>query len=104
MHDGLNIVHTPSGWSPYVIIAWCRVRDGIVEYAPGYRVLRRFGSEAQVAQLAANGPAETTQLLDPAPLAGGCSTAMVSRFDEANPEAWVKEMPKPEGWDESKGA
>ena len=97
MTDGLRIVHMPAGWNPYVVIAWCKIVDGWVHFASGYRVIRRFGESAQIAVLAAKGPQADTQLLDPAPLPGGCSTACVSRFDVANPKAWAKEMPEPKG-------
>lgn len=99
MRDGLHLICSPGGWSPYVIVAWCRVRDGWVEYAPGHRCVQRFGGHVQLSQLAAKGPIETTRLLDPSETGGGCSTAAVGRYEVCDPAAWAAHVPKPAGWE-----
>lgn len=103
MIDGLNIVCSPGGYYPYVVVAWCRVVDGWVRYAPGARVIRRFGGYGQLAKLAVNGPMNTTQLLEPSVRGGGCSTSQVCRYEVCNPAAWVDHCPKPAGWDDGNG-
>ena len=99
MRNGLHLVCSPAGWSPYVTVAWCRVGDGWIEYAPGARIVRRFGGWAQLANLAAKGPIESTELLAPSQLGGGCSMAQVCRYERCDPAAWAEHCPKPEEWD-----
>jgi uncharacterized protein (TIGR02996 family) len=99
MNDGLHLIVTPGGYSPYVVLAWVRVRDGWLTYAPGHRTVRRFGSGAQLSQLAASGPIDTTQLLEPSRLGGGCSAAAVCRFEVCDPAAWADHCPQPKDWE-----
>lgn len=97
MNSGLYIICTPGGYYPYVRIGWCQ-RDDIMIRLESCRVIKRFGTEAELNQIAEEGPKSTTQLLKIAKRAEGASVSMISRWIECNPEAWKDHVPKPKGW------
>lgn len=91
--EGLYIICSPGGYYPYVRIGWCRRADSMIEMRC-CRVIRRFGTDAQLAVIAKDGPISSTQLLDPSDVEY-VSVGMVSRLIPCNEKKWRKECPKP---------
>lgn len=92
--DGLYILCSPGGYYPYVRVGWCRRIDGFIEVY-NCRLIRRFGTNAELSRIAKTGPMTSTQLLSPSPVEY-VSVVAVSRLIPADPAAWVKECPRPE--------
>jgi uncharacterized protein (TIGR02996 family) len=91
--DGLYIICSPGGYYPYVRIGWCRRVDGFIEML-NCRVIRRFGTGAQLAKLAKEGPVSTTQLLEASDVEW-VSIPSASRIIRCDAKAWKTECPKP---------
>jgi hypothetical protein len=96
-HSGLYILCSPGGYYPYVRIGWCSRQDGMIQLRC-CRVIKRFGTEAELAKIAKDGPVATTQLLSAAN-EEYTSVGLVSRLIPCEPAMWEKECPKPEGWE-----
>lgn len=92
---GLYIICSPAGYNPYVRIAWCERRDIMVDMK-NCRVLKQFGSMAELADIAETGPKSNTRLLKMAKRGEGVCVGMICRWIRCNPEAWAKDCPKPE--------
>jgi len=105
MREGLNIIVSPGGYSPYVRIAWCRRVEGDEWIMIGARIIRRFGRNQQLVNLAAKGPvvgkatSENTDLLDAATEASPIHRLHAIRCEPANEKAWAKVCPKPKAAD-----
>ena len=101
MREGLNIIVSPGGYSPYVRIGWCRRVEGDEWLIIGARIIRRFGRNQQLVNLAANGPVvgkdqgENTDMLDAATEASPIHRLHAIRCEPANEKAWAKVCPKP---------
>lgn len=91
--DGLYIICSPGGYYPYVRIGWCSRQDGMIEMR-NCRVIKRFGTNAELAKIAKEGPVSSTSLLSPADVEY-VAVGLVSRLIPCNPTAWKKECPKP---------
>ncbi len=66
VQDGFQILAVRAGYSPYVLAGWVERHDFWVRVRNS-RVVRRFGQDAQLAQIAKGGPKtgpNPTQLLD----------------------------------------
>ena len=99
MKDGLNIVCTPGGYSPYIRIGWFR-RIDFELVGRNVRVIRRLGRSMEISQLARNGPRRGdghTILLSPSP-EGSVALAMCAWVEPCDPAAWAEDCPEPEGW------
>ena len=55
MTPGLRILSLGGGRYPYVVVGWFRCRQGDEWEGHGVRVIRRFGQEMALAQLACRG-------------------------------------------------
>jgi len=105
MREGLNIIVSPGGYSPYVRIAWCRRVEGDEWIMIGARIIRRFGRNQQLVNLAAKGPvvgkatSENTDLLDAATEASPIHRLHAIRCEPANEKAWARACPKPKAAD-----
>ena len=106
MREGLNIIVSPGGYSPYVRIGWCRRVDGDEWIMIGARIIRRFGRNQQLVNLAAKGPVanktvagDNTDLLDAATEASPIHRLHAIRCEPANEKAWAKACPKPKAAD-----
>ena len=99
--EGLYIVCSPGGYYPYVRIGWCR-RDDIWIEMHNCRVIKRFGTNAELAKIAKEGPKSNTNLLSVSKMERVC-VAMASRVIECAPLAWVEACPKPESFAEVAG-
>lgn len=91
----LMIIYTPSGYAPLVRVGWMSCRDYWV-LMQNCRVVRRFGGNAQIANLAKKGPIGTTELLDLSEEETAAITACV-RVVPCNEKAWIEQCPKPDG-------
>jgi hypothetical protein len=108
MKEGLHIVVSPGGYTPYVRIAWCRRLEGDEWELVGARIIRRYGRDQQLVNLAAKGPAKPTdkgaddgtKLLDAATVPSPIHRLHAIRIEPANEEAWREHCPKPAGWGE----
>ena len=101
MREGLKIFTIPSGYYPFVLVAWLRRIGGDEwEACPGSRVISRFGNHVQLQKLAAAGPQAGTILLDPNPNAEEVNRLTIGRVLIADPEAWANECPRPKDWRE----
>lgn len=98
MRNGLKIFTERGGYYPYVSIGWVRRVNGDEFEAIGARVIRRFGQNASLADLAANGPKRDTELLEAAKLPVELHRLTVGRVLQCAPEAWAEECPKPKNW------
>ena len=95
VRNGFYILTIPAGYAPYVLVGWVERYDFMLRLRNS-RVIRRFGSAAQLANIARTGPItgeNGTILLDLSeeewvPLAG-------NRIIPANPKAWAENCPKP---------
>jgi hypothetical protein len=92
--SGLYIICSPGGYYPYVRVAWCDRMDGMIRMR-GCRVIKRFGTNAELAKIAQDGPASNAQLLSAAEVEY-TSVGLVSRMIPCNPKAWAKACPRPE--------
>ncbi len=92
MEDGLYLLSFPSGYSPYVIVGWVEV-DGLELTVRGGRVIRRFGTNYSIAELAEKGPIESTELLAASKVERLWRVGM--RVVDADPAVWEKHCPKP---------
>jgi hypothetical protein len=90
----LYIVCCPGGYYPYVRIGWCVRVDGFIEIY-NCRVIKRFGTDAELARIAVEGPKPNTKLLSMVKMEG-TSTGIISRYIECDPTKWEKECPKPD--------
>jgi hypothetical protein len=93
MDNGLHIICSPGGYYPYVRVGWCVREDGFI-WMYNCRLVKRFGTNAELAKIAEEGPISNTQLLSMAEKES-VSVAMISRAIPCNPAAWRKECPKP---------
>ena len=93
MNDGLCIVTVAAGYYPYVLIGWAEPGDLFVTMR-NCRIIRRFGSRAQLSIIAQKGPQADTELLEPSEseLIG---IAQIGRVIPCNPAKWKKECPMP---------
>lgn len=101
MTPGLYIVSLPSGgYYPYTIVGWLRpTTRGLDEWeAVGHRIIRRYGRNASLAGLAANGPAADTQLLEPAKFPMPVLRQHMGRPERCDWHVWVAACPKPQDW------
>ncbi len=96
MTDGIYIISVQSGYYPFVLVGWVRVKGLELEVYHA-RVLRYFGSNNSLSQLAEKGPMTGTQLLPPSEMEE-VWRPNVSRSLPANEKAWAKDCPKPKGW------
>ena len=94
MKNGLYILSIPSGYYPYVLIGWVHV-DGLNLHVYNGRIIRRFGNMQALANIAKNGPANDTQLLDPSEQEE-IWRPCVSRAIKASVNNWEKHCPKPQ--------
>lgn len=97
VRNGLYIICSPGGYYPYVRIAWCQRVDVWIEMT-NCRVIRNFGTNAELSQIATDGPLDDTHLLKMSKTTEGCSVGMVSRRIECDPLAWEEHCPKPKNW------
>jgi uncharacterized protein (TIGR02996 family) len=67
IENGLYIITQPGGYSPYVLVGEVEI-NGLDLAIRNARIIRRFGGNQSLAELAANGPASDTQLLAPSPV------------------------------------
>ena len=93
MTDGLHILTAPSGYYPWVWIAWVE-RDDLFLKLRNCRVIRRYGNRAELAVLAKKGPARDTELLTASELEEVPITS-ITRTIRCDPDKWLKECPKP---------
>ena len=101
---GLRIVSIPSGYNPYVLIGWLRRLEGDEYELVGARVIRRYGTDVSLTQLAEDGPAHDTQLLRASAHPEPVNRLLMSRCLVTNEDAWStkrakdKACPRPNGW------
>jgi len=95
MRSGLYIVCSPGGYYPYVRVGWLSRDDGLIRLR-NCRVVRRFGTDAQLAEIAKTGPKSNTQLLAAAD-EEFTSVGLISRAIPCDPKAWREHCPKPVG-------
>ena len=93
MFETLAILCLPGGYYPYVLVGWCKCKGGFEWEIQNARIIRRFGNNAQLSQLAKNGPQSDTHLLDP--INEFVFRPNVRRFIPCNIEAWETHCPKP---------
>lgn len=93
MKEGLSIITVASGYNPYVLVGWARPGDLFVDLY-GCRLIRRFGGQAQLANLAKKGLQANTELLDPSEYES-IGIACIGRVIPCNEAAWKKECPRP---------
>jgi uncharacterized protein (TIGR02996 family) len=93
MENGLHIITVAAGYSPYVLIGWAKVGDLFVNLY-NCRVIRRFGSRANLAAIAKEGPQQDTELLAASPVEH-VAVMSVGRAIPCNEKAWRNECPKP---------
>jgi len=100
MREGLHIVTVRGGYYPYVIVGWCRFgsHELFIDMY-GARVIRWFGTDAQLSQLAKTGPMGSTVLLEPSEVESLC-IAGIGRVIPCDPAAWKKDCPMPSGFQE----
>lgn len=92
--DGFYILAIPAGHYPFVLAGWVDRRDLFLRVRNS-RVLRRYGSRAQLSVLADNGPQPDTQLLDLSPVEW-VPVSSVARAIPADPAAWADHCPDPD--------
>jgi len=92
--DGFYILAIPAGHYPFVLAGWVDRRDLFFRLRNS-RVLRRYGSRAQLSVLAALGPQPDTQLLDLSPVEW-VPVSSVGRAIPADPAAWAAHCPDPD--------
>ena len=101
MREGLKIFTIPSGYYPFVFVAWLRrIAGDEWEACPGSRVISRFGNHVQLQKLASHGPQPGTILLDPNPNAEEVNRLTIGRVLIADPDAWANVGPRPKDWRE----
>jgi uncharacterized protein (TIGR02996 family) len=93
MTDGMYIITIAAGYSPYVMIGWAEVGDLFVTFR-NCRVIRKFGSRANLAVIAKKGPQSDTELLAPSECEY-IGIAMIGRAIPCVPANWRKECPEP---------
>lgn len=98
MKNGLKIISTPSGAYCYVRVGWLRRVDGDEFEIIGARVIRRFGTNAALSDIAETGPIKTTELLVASKYPEEVHRLQIERSITCNEQAWASECPKPEGW------
>ena len=99
MNEGLKILTYPSGgYYPYVFVGWLRRVGGDDYELVGARIIRRFGRDGALVNLAEKGPQSDTQLLDAAKHPEPVHRLLMGRVIQANAGAWKKECPKPKDW------
>ncbi len=94
VEPGLHIICVPAGYYPYVRIGWCERRDDMLVIR-NCRVIKKFGTLAELAAIAEEGPKVSTKLLTMAKYET-TATGLIARCIPCNPKAWAKECPKPE--------
>ncbi len=98
MDNGFQIICCPGGYYPYVRIGWCVRMDNFIRIY-NCRLIKRFGTDAELAKIAKEGPLPSTQLLSMAEYED-VSSALIARAIPATATAWKKEVPKPKSWAE----
>lgn len=92
--NGFYILTVAGGYAPYVLVGWVERHDDMTRLRNS-RVIRKFGSRAQLSVIAKKGPRSDTDLLDLSPEewipVGSCG-----RIIPADPKAWKDQCPKPE--------
>ena len=101
MHKGLFIVSLPSGGTwPYTEIGYLRRLEGDEWEMHGARIIKRYGKNQALADLAANGPASDTILLPASRKPLPVHRLHMGRPEVCDEKAWAAHVPKPQGWDE----
>lgn len=89
MVNGLYILSVQGGYYPYVIIGWVERCDFLLRVRNS-RIIRRFGRNGQLSQMAKNGPikgSNPTQLLELS-IEEWVPLASISRAISADPLKW----------------
>jgi len=94
MKNGLHIITIPAGYSPYVMVGWAERNDLFIEFR-NCRVIRNFGSRAQLSVIAKKGPQFDTVLLE-ASEEESIPITSIGRSIPCDPKKWAKECPKPD--------
>lgn len=93
MDDGLYIMCMPGGWYPWVMVGWVECDDLFIKFK-NCRVIRRYGSSAQLSVIAKKGPQRDTELLEPSELELIAITS-ISRAILCDEVAWKTYCPRP---------
>lgn len=93
MDDGLYILSMPGGWYPWVLVGWAERDDLFIKFR-NCRVIRRYGSRAQLSVIAKKGPQRDTELLEPSELELIPVTS-ISRAIICDEESWKVYCPRP---------
>jgi len=93
VNDGLYIFSMPGGWYPWVLVGWAERDDLFIKFQ-NCRVIRRYGSRAQLSVIAKKGPQRDTELLEPSELELIPVTS-ISRAIICDEEAWKVYCPRP---------
>jgi len=91
--DGLYILCMPGGWYPWVLVGWVERDDLFIKFK-NCRVIRRYGSSAQLSVIAKKGPQSDTELLKPSELELIPITS-ISRAILCDEVAWKTYCPRP---------
>ncbi len=103
MNNGLHILSIKSGYNPYVIVGWIERNDFILNVYNS-RVIRIFGKNGELAQLAKNGPIvgeNPTQLLELSEYEN-VPLGNISRIIPCIVDKWVDLCPVPKEFSEEK--
>ena len=96
MKSGFTIVSVISGYSPYVLAGWAET-DGLDVVMRNCVVIRRFGQNKALAELAVEGPAHDTKSL-PMSNRETIWRPLISRAIPADAKKWKQYCPKPRGF------
>lgn len=93
LKPGVKIVVLGGGTYSYVLVGLLRQVDGDEWEIAGARCIRRFGSNAALADLAATGPKGDTKLLEESKQPEEIHRLLVRRAIPCDEAAWAKHLP-----------
>lgn len=100
--NGLYVICSPGGYSPYVRIGWLRFIEDDEYEIVGARVIARFGRNAELSVLARKGPQvgtqADTQLLTASEVPVPIHRLHMIRLEPAVEDAWKLACPRPRDW------
>ncbi len=101
MEDGIKIIQLPGRYGyAATFVAWVRrVHGDEWQMVPGARAIYRTGTPRGLHWLAANGPGNDYDLLEPSKTPEPFHRLVPGRVIDADESAWADHCPRPARWD-----